>query len=37
MRPGSVNPEPDPGPASSPGMAGIEEIDGMAWLPLAVS
>ena len=28
--PSSVNPEPDPWPASSPGMAGIEEIDGTA-------
>jgi hypothetical protein len=37
MPPSSVNPEPDPWPASSPGMAGIERIGGPVWLPLAVS
>jgi hypothetical protein len=37
MPPSSVNPEPDPWPASPAGVAGIDEIDGTAWLPLAVS
>ena len=37
MPPSSVNPGPDTWQASLPGMAGVEEIDGTAWLPLAVS